>query len=172
MIEPPPSSITSRKSEVQALISEVKLFACTIATVFPLGVATISIDSLGFESGFSSTTIANALVPAETLPVFTLTAFVATIPVPASPSGGHILAPDFKVPVGSSKRAPASVSVPASSPAISGAGSKSSSFLSTPCDLRSELNISSLPLSYSFSIVGNIPAASPMPSTLLPLSCQ
>ncbi len=29
-------------------------------------------------------------VPADTFPVRTATLFVATIPVPASPSGGHI----------------------------------------------------------------------------------
>ena len=34
--------------------------------------------------------IANTLVPADTFPVRTATLFVATIPVPASPSGGHI----------------------------------------------------------------------------------
>ena len=33
------------------------------------------------------------LVPADTLPVLTSTLLVATIPVPASPSGGHIGAP-------------------------------------------------------------------------------
>ena len=43
----------------------------------------------GARGGRSSTTIANTEVPAETLPERGRTAFVATIPVPASPSGGQ-----------------------------------------------------------------------------------
>ena len=51
------------------------------------------------------------------LPVLTVTAFVATIPVPASPSGGHKVQPPSSSPVGSSNLAPMSVNVPPCSPA-------------------------------------------------------
>ena len=50
--------------------------------------------------------MAKMLVPALTLPVRGATELVATIPVPASPSGGHIGAPGRRAPVGSSSRAP------------------------------------------------------------------
>lgn len=62
-------------------------------------------------------------VPAETLPVPAATAFVATMPVPASPSGGAITAPGWSVPVGSSHFAPRSVRTPAFPPAPSTFGS-------------------------------------------------
>ena len=58
--------------------------------------------------------MAKALVPAETLPVRGRTELVATMPVPASPSGGHSGTPGRSMPVGSSRAAPAAVSVPAS----------------------------------------------------------
>ena len=64
-------------------------------------------------SACSSTTIAKMLVPALTLPVRGATELVATMPVPASPSGGHSGAPGRSAPVGSSSPAPASVSSPA-----------------------------------------------------------
>ena len=67
------------------------------------------------------------LVPTLTLPVRGDTAFVATMPVPASPSGGHSGMPGWSVPVGSSRAAPSSVSRPASCPARSTSGSRSSS---------------------------------------------
>ena len=51
------------------------------------------------------------------------TAFVATMPVPASPSGGAITAPACSAPVGSSHFAPRSVRTPAFSPALSTFGS-------------------------------------------------
>ena len=47
-------------------------------------------------SGRSSTTIAKMLVPALTLPVRGVTEQVATMPVPASPSGGHSTAPGLQ----------------------------------------------------------------------------
>ena len=56
--------------------------------------------------------MAKMLVPALTFPVRGATELVATIPVPASPSGGHIAAPGRSAPVGSSSLAPASVSSP------------------------------------------------------------
>ena len=62
-------------------------------------------------------------VPAETLPVFGATALVATMPVPASPSGGAITAPGWRTPVGSSHLAPRSVRTPAFSPALRTLGS-------------------------------------------------
>ena len=43
--------------------------------------------------------------------------FVATMPVPASPSGGQKGMPGCRAPVGSSRAAPASVSDPAAAPA-------------------------------------------------------
>ncbi len=54
----------------------------------PAGVVTISISLYGLES-VSRTIIANTEVPADTFPVRCFTLLVATIPVPASPSGGH-----------------------------------------------------------------------------------
>ncbi len=52
------------------------------------------------------------LVPALTLPVRGATALVATMPVPASPSGGQSTAcRDCSAPVGSSSAAPSAVSV-------------------------------------------------------------
>ena len=61
-------------------------------------------------------------VPAETLPVRGATELVATIPVPASPSGGQSGMPGRSRPVGSSSAAPASVSVPAGRPATCDGG--------------------------------------------------
>ena len=61
--------------------------------------------------------MANTEVPAETFPVRFLTELVATMPVPASPSGGQNGMPGFRLPEGSSSFAPSSVSLPASSPA-------------------------------------------------------
>lgn len=42
---------------------------------------------------FANTIIAKTLVPADTFPVRLRVLLVATIPVPASPSGGHNLLP-------------------------------------------------------------------------------
>ena len=67
--------------------------------------------------------MAKMLVPALTLPVRGATELVATMPVPASPSGGHSGTPGCSVPVGSSRRAPSSVSSPAISPAVRMVGS-------------------------------------------------
>ena len=55
---------------------------------------------------FSSTAMANTEVPAETFPVRCATLLVATIPVPASPSGGHTGIPAFSVPDTSRSLAP------------------------------------------------------------------
>ncbi len=57
-------------------------------------------------------------VPADTLPVLGVIELVATIPVPASPSGGQNGIPAFSVPVSSKSKAPPSVSLPAFSPAV------------------------------------------------------
>ena len=56
------------------------------------------------------------------MPVRAFTLFVATIPVPASPSGGHRGIPAFNVPSGSKSPAPSSVRTPACSPARRGRG--------------------------------------------------
>ena len=63
-------------------------------------------------------------VPAEIFPVLTATAFVAAMPVPASPSGGQNGIPASSSPVGSRNFAPFVVSVPAFSPAIRTLGNK------------------------------------------------
>ena len=76
--------------------------------------------------------MANTDVPAETLPVRRFTLFVATMPVPASPSGGHMGTPAASFPVGSKRRAPSSVSAPASSPATSTFGKISFKRYGTP----------------------------------------
>ena len=64
-------------------------------------------------------------VPHEMLPVRCAIAFVAIMPVPASPSGGHSAIPGWRAPVGSMSAAPSGVSVPASWPALSTVGSTS-----------------------------------------------
>ena len=75
-------------------------------------------------------------VPAETLPVRSATLLVATMPVPASPSGGQSGIPVCSCPVGSSSFAPSSVSTPAASPAARTLGRMSGSRFSQaqrPC---------------------------------------
>ena len=67
------------------------------------------------------------LVPALTLPVRGATAFVATIPVPASPSGGQNGMPGRSAPLGSSRAAPSVVNSPAGRPATRTSGSRASS---------------------------------------------
>ena len=145
---------------------------CTIATASPDGVVTISICLWSFASGFSRTTIANTDVPAETLPVLGATLFVATIPVPASPSGGQNGIPALRFPDISRSFAPLSVSVPALIPAVSTSGSNDKTGLSKPWEraiLSNFSDISELYVSVAES-TGNIPDASPIPSTRLPVS--
>ncbi len=113
----PAVSKNSRNNLTQALISEEQLFACTIPTKSPEGVVTKSISGYTLCSSFSKTIIANTEVPADTFPVRLVTLFVATIPVPASPSGGHKGIPGCRFPVGSRSCAPSFVRYPASSPA-------------------------------------------------------
>ena len=88
-----------------------------MATAEPSGVVTISMSSWACDKAFSKTIMAKADVPADTLAVRCLTEFVATIPVPASPSGAAATAPPTSKPLGSSNLAPSSVKRPASSPA-------------------------------------------------------
>ena len=126
--ETPSSPAYSRNSFTQAFSSDVQLLQCTIATRFPSGVVTMSIISLGLDSSFSRTIIEKEDVPAETLPVRGRTAFVATMPVPASPSGGQSGMPAFRWPETSRRFAPVSVRRPASSPAPSTFGRMSRSF--------------------------------------------
>ena len=57
--------------------------------------------------------MAKVLVPADTLPVRGATEFVAVMPVPASPSGGHNGIPASRFPLSSRKAAPSSVRIPA-----------------------------------------------------------
>jgi hypothetical protein len=95
-----------------------------MATGSPAGVLAKSSSGWSPEGMWSSATVAKIEVPALTFPVNGATALVATIPVPPSPSGGHMGIPGFSVPVGSSRRAPDSDRRPAGSPATSGFGSK------------------------------------------------
>ena len=113
------------------------MLQCTIATALPVGVVTMSTSGYQPFSGRSRTAIAKTDVPAETLPVRAATLFVATMPVPASPSGGASGIPAFSAPVGSRMRAPSSVSAPASAPAGRTSGSRSSSFHGRPRGARS-----------------------------------
>ena len=76
----------------------MQLLQCTIATRLPSGVVTMSIISYGLDNSFSNTIMENEEVPADTFPVRCLTALVATMPVPASPSGGQTGIPAFKWP--------------------------------------------------------------------------
>ena len=62
------------------------------------------------------------LVPALTFPVRGATALVATMPVPASPSGGQKMAPGCNAVLGSRRAAPSAVSAPAGCPATSDLG--------------------------------------------------
>ena len=155
-------------------MSEVQLFACAMAQGRPSGVVTMSISRYSFASGFSRTTIAKALVPAETLPVRTPTEFVAVMPVPASPSGGQKGTPASRVPVGSRNAAPAAVRTPAASPAQRTLGRTS---FAVQENFRSAIffsNFSIMPASYCFvsESIGNTPEASPTPSTFSPVSFQ
>ena len=94
-----------------------------MATRLPSGVVTMSISVCKSFRGFSRTTIEKNEVPAEMLLVRCATLFVATIPVPASPSGGQSGIPASRLPVGSSFFAPSSVRIPAASPATRTLGS-------------------------------------------------
>ena len=118
--------------------------------------------------------MAKMLVPALTLPVRGATLFVATMPVPASPSGGQNGMPGCSVPVGSSRFAPSTVSIPASSPAGKTVGNSLTRSTGQPCLSASALNFASIAASYPPVVlsIGNMPLASPSPSTLRPVSCQ
>ena len=81
-------------------------------------------------------------VPAETLPVLGATAFVAVMPVPASPSGGQKGMPAGRRPPRYSL--PLSVSLPASSPAILTTGRTLRTFHGRPYGSSSSLNFVSI----------------------------
>ena len=85
----PICSRNSLKMETQAFKSDVQLLQCAIATGAPSGVVTMSISVWRFFIFSFITTMAKTDVPADTFPVVTSQLFVATIPVPASPSGGQ-----------------------------------------------------------------------------------
>ncbi|MPN06877.1 hypothetical protein SDC9_154134 [bioreactor metagenome] len=112
----------SRIRLIQASISLVPLLQCTIATGSPAGVVTRSISRYTRESSRSRTIMPNTLVPTLTLPVRGKTLFVATMPVPASPSGGQSGMPASSAPLGSSSSAPSRVREPARSPATATRG--------------------------------------------------
>ena len=130
-----------------AFISLVQLLQCTIATAAPSGVVTISICSYTFDKGFSSTTIAKTLVPADVLPVRRPTELVATIPVPASPSGGHTGIPASSFPDTSRSFAPSAVRLPASSPAERDLGRTPRRFQPKPQGAISLSNFATISLS-------------------------
>ena len=115
----PRASANCRSSPAHASMSDEQLLQCTMATGRPAGVVTMSISGYTRDKGFCSTIIAKMEVPADTLPVRWVMLFVATMPVPASPSGGQSGTPALSRPVGSSSFAPSAVKVPASSPAAS-----------------------------------------------------
>ena len=98
------------------------MFEWTIATGEPSGVVTMSISVCSSVRERSRTAIRKTDVPHEMLPVRCAIAFVAIMPVPASPSGGQSAMPGRSVPVGSMSAAPSGVSVPASWPALSTVG--------------------------------------------------
>ena len=125
----------------------MQVLLCAIATGLPLGVVTISISGCSFESSFSKTIMAKTDVPADTLPVRSATLLVATMPVPASPSGGQSGTPACSCPVGSSSLAPSSVSTPAASPATRTLGRMSGSFQAMFSAASRSLNSSILPAS-------------------------
>ena len=98
-----------------------------------------------------------------------LTALVATMPVPASPSGGQTGIPAFKWPDTSSLLAPSGVRNPAFSPAGKTLGRISVSFPGV--SFRSyqlvELGYHSGRIFLVAGSMGSIPDASPMPRTFL-----
>jgi hypothetical protein len=150
------------------------LFAWAIATGLPSGVTTMSISSWTRARLFSSTIIANTDVPAETFPERGRTAFVATMPVPASPSGGHRGMPAESAPEGSSSFAPAAVSFPAGWPAGRTAGRMSRSFQPSARGATRASNVAIRAASQSplRGSMGNMPEASPTPIVCWPVSFQ
>ena len=101
-----------------------------------------SIDTLGFQE--IAYRVADAFfgedVPADTFPVLFRTLFVATIPVPASPSGGQSKIPDSKFPLISRSLAPSCVNIPARSPDCNTFGKISSIFQENPSPSTSVSN--------------------------------
>ena len=88
--------------------------------------------------------MANVLVPAETLPVLGATELVATIPVPASPSGGHIGTPASRFPLSSSSATPSLLKLPANSPAVNTFGKTSLKPFLKPCFALKASNFSTI----------------------------
>ena len=143
------------------------LLQCTMATRSPDGVDTKSIWGLVFSTVCPRTTVANTLVPADTLPVPGRIVPVATRPVPPSPSGGQKGIPGSSIPEGSRMRAPASVRQPDSAPATRTSGKNV--VTSNPV-----LSLNNATRRASYVLVdtstGNIPEASLTPNTLRPVS--
>ena len=97
-------------------------------------------------NGFSKTKLPNILVPAEIFPLLTLMLFVATIPVPASPSGGQSGMPGTRCPSKSKIFAPSKVNFPASLPTSIIFGNKPSTFLLKPYCLNNSFTFFRYPL--------------------------
>ena len=97
---------STNKQAPEATLEEVvvKGLAADKGLFMPFTIKTLpqefydSIDTLSFQE--IAYRVADAFfgedVPADTFPVRCFTALVATIPVPASPSGGHTGIPAFK----------------------------------------------------------------------------
>ncbi len=151
------------------------MLECAIATGFPSGVTTMSISSWTRDRLFSRTIIANTEVPAETLPERGRTALVATMPVPASPSGGHSGMPAGSLPEGSISFAPSAVSFPAGPAGGQHVGEdvpelpaklarRDQAHRTWPSARRPSRRVS--------GSMGNIPDASPTPILCSPVSFQ
>ena len=130
------AAANSANRPTQALSSLAPLLQCTIATRSPAGVVTRSSSGCTRLSSRSSTTIAKMLVPALTLPVRGATELVATMPVPASPSGGHIGMPARSSPGRVEQRRPRFGQLAGRLPGDQDVGSMSASLRSTPARRR------------------------------------
>ena len=118
----------------------------------------------------------NTRAGADTLPVRGATLFVAAMPVPASPSGGQNGTPGCKTPVGSSSCAPSGgqrARVLTGGAAPVGSSSRKVHGIAPPCrHLRRRCPACRRRTSPVALSMGNMPLASPTPSTLRPVSCQ
>ncbi len=135
----------------------------------------MSISSWTRERLFSSTIMAKTEVPAETLPVRGRTALVATMPVPASPSGGQNGMPAASLPVGIEQPCPLGGELPGR-PA--GREHLGEDVAQLPAELARRdqgvelLDHASASQSQVAGSIGNMPEASPTPISFSPVSFQ
>ena len=158
----------------QAFRSEVKLFAWLMPAKSPAGVVTRSTSGCRALSLPSSTTVAKMEVPADTLPVRLRTELVAIMPVPASPSGGASVMPRLQG-AGRVEQLGALLGEFAGRGAgherlgqqvleLHGWAATSGSSLNWRMNSASQVRV--------VGSIGNMPEASPTPSTFLPVSFQ